>query len=687
MSNIQVAIDGPAGSGKSSICKIVAYKLNFTHIDTGAMFRAVTLYALRNNLDLTCDDSYDFIDKLELKYVDNKIYLNGEDVSVEIRSSLVTKNVSQVSKMPKVRTKMLDLERQLASVGNILMDGRDIGTVVLPNADVKIFLTASVEARAQRRYDELKSKGQDVDFNSILEDIKTRDLKDSTREIAPLKQADDAILVDTTNMTIDEVCDNIIKIVKSKVGNNMGLEEKEITSMDDVEFGKRLRKGQIVKGKVIAVEDNVCFLDLKDFTEGKIYLNHFTLDKTQTSLQHLVSVGDEIEAEITGIKEGDNDGEILCSRLKLLRAEKFNSLVPFVENKEPIKVKVSSKVKDNKGYHVDYEGIELFMPQSQAPRNVNIGDEIEGILLEVNPQKNRAIFSSRAYETTMLEENKNAELANIHEGDVLEGTVVKILPFACFIKFNYVQAMLRLAEISHTYINKIEDVLKVGDKVQVKVLSIKNGKLVVSRKAILPTPFNEYVNNHKVGEKIEAKVISKLPYGILLELAPSVKGLLHQSEYSWNPNDNYSAYVKIDDVIEVIISKIDLENERISLSRKAMLDNPWSRVKAKVGDICDCKVTEITEDGLKVETLGVDGIIPTNAVLDKDTKGKLEDFYAVGDEVKAIITEIKPKEWLLRLSIRRLKSLEERKEMEKYLDDNRNDSNVTLGDMFKDILK
>ncbi len=683
---IQIAIDGPAGSGKSSICKLVAKELNFTHIDTGAMFRAITLYALRKKIDLTNEDEYDFLDDIKLSYKANKIYLNKEDVSTLIRETDVTNNVSQVSKIKKVREKMLVLERDLASKGNILMDGRDIGSVVLPNADVKIYLTASVEARAKRRYAELKLKNENITLDEVIEDIIIRDKKDSTREIAPLKQASDAILVDTTNMTISEVCEQIIKIVKDKVGNIMN-EEKEITSMDEVEFGKKLRKGQIVKGVVVAVDDNVCYLDLHEFTEGQIYLDHFTLDKTQTSLKHLVSVGDEIEVEITEIKEGDASGEILCSRLRLLRNEKFNNLVALVETKEPITVKVTQVLKDNKGYLVDYEGISLFMPRSQAPRNVNLNDELEGILLEVNPAKGRAVFSNRAYESSVLAQNKDAELQSIHEGDVISGEVVRILPFACFIKLNYVQAILRLSEVSHTYINKIEDVLKVGDKIEVKVLSIKNGKISVSRKALLPTPFEAYVNEHKVGETIKGKVVSKLPYGILVEVAPNVKGLLHQSEYSWNPNDNYQAYVKLEDEVEVVISNIDLAKQRISLSRKALLDNPWSRVKAKVGDVCDCKIEEVTEDGLKVSTLGVDGFIPNSAILDKEDKGKVSDYYSNGDSVKAIITEIKPREWVLRLSVRRLKAIEEKKEMEKYLDENNDSSNVTLGDMFKDILK
>lgn len=684
--SIQVAIDGPAGSGKSSICKLVAKKLNFTHIDTGAMFRAITLYALRKKIDLEDEASYTFLDDVSLCYKNNKIYLNGEDVSTLIREANVTNNVSQVSKVKAVRTKMLEFERQLASSGNILMDGRDIGSVVLPNADVKIFLTASVKARALRRHAELKEKGKDISLEQVEQEIIKRDELDSTREIAPLKKADDAILVDTTNMTIDEVCEHIIKIVKDKVGSKMSQEVKEITSMDDVEFGKKLRKGQIVKGKVVAVDDNVCYLDLHEFTEGQIYLDHFTLDKTQTSLKYLVSVGDEVEVEITEIKEGDASGEILCSRLRLLRQAKYQEIVKLAEDKKPIEVVVKSATKDGKGYTVSYDGVDMFMPKSQGPRETKVGDKLTGIVIEANPTRNRAVFSSRVYADSIFEENKEAELANIHEGDTLEGEVVRILPFACFVKFNYVQGMLRLPEISHTYIEKIEDVLKVGDKVSVKVLSIKNGKILLSRKALLATPYEQFVLNHKVGDKIKAKVVNKLPYGILLELAENVRGLLHQSEYSWNPNDNYQSCVVVGDEIEVVISKIDNEKQRISLSRKAMLDNPWSRVKAKRGDICDCKITEITEDGLKVTALGVDGFIPNDSILDKNDKGKVSDYYAVGDEVKAVVFDIRPKEWVLRLSIRRYKALEEQKEMQKYLSNENDDSSVTIGDVYKDIL-
>jgi len=217
MRNFQVAIDGPAGSGKSSICEIVSKKIGFTHIDTGAMYRAVTLEAMRRDIDLGDESQYNFIDSINLIYKNDKTLLEGEDVSDEIRSVPVTRNVSLVSSLKRVRDKMVDFQRESAKHGYVLMDGRDIGTVVLPNADCKIFLTATPEERAKRRLKELEEKSIKSDFKTVLEDIKLRDFKDSHRAIAPLKMADDAIEVDTTSMSIEQVCDRIIEIINERM--------------------------------------------------------------------------------------------------------------------------------------------------------------------------------------------------------------------------------------------------------------------------------------------------------------------------------------------------------------------------------------------------------------------------------------------------------------------------------------
>lgn len=216
MKRFHIAIDGPAGSGKSTISSLLAKKLKWTHIDTGAMYRAVTLYALRNNLNLHDEKEYSFLENIKISYVNGVIYLNGENVSEEIRSEEVTNNVSLVSSIKYVRVKMVDLQRKAAEGINVVMDGRDIGTVVLPKANLKVFLTANVEERAKRRLEENKRKNINKNIEDVIEEIKIRDQKDSTREESPLKKAEDAIKLDTTYLTIEEVVDKILLMIDKK---------------------------------------------------------------------------------------------------------------------------------------------------------------------------------------------------------------------------------------------------------------------------------------------------------------------------------------------------------------------------------------------------------------------------------------------------------------------------------------
>lgn len=212
-----VAIDGPAGAGKSTIAKAVAAKKGYVYVDTGAMYRAMALYFLRANIskddEAKISASVDDI-KVSIKYEDGAqhVILNDEDVTGLIRTEEVGNMASATSVYGAVRTKLVALQQELAKTTDVIMDGRDIGTVVLPNADVKVFLTASVECRAKRRFEELKAKGENPDFDKIAKDIEERDYRDSHREISPLKQADDAILVDSSDMTIDEVVDAIINL-------------------------------------------------------------------------------------------------------------------------------------------------------------------------------------------------------------------------------------------------------------------------------------------------------------------------------------------------------------------------------------------------------------------------------------------------------------------------------------------
>ncbi|MCK9235452.1 MAG: (d)CMP kinase [Acholeplasmataceae bacterium] len=220
MSGFKLAIDGPAGSGKSTISSQIAKKLNWIHIDTGAMYRAVTLKAIELGVDLEDEKAYQFLESVKVHYQANKIYLDDRDVTEDIRSDAVTQNVSLVSSFPYVRQKLVQLQKQAALEGNIVMDGRDIGTVVIPHADVKIFLTATLEERAKRRQKENAQKGKTSQLEKVIKDLSVRDQKDSTRKESPLIMAEDAIIIDTSYLTIEEVVDKIIEVTRKKERNH-----------------------------------------------------------------------------------------------------------------------------------------------------------------------------------------------------------------------------------------------------------------------------------------------------------------------------------------------------------------------------------------------------------------------------------------------------------------------------------
>lgn len=218
---INVAIDGPAGAGKSTVAKAAAKELGYIYVDTGALYRTIALNAVRNSVIDDKDKIVKLLDdtRVDLKYINGvqAVYLNGEDVSAFIRTPEISMGASAVSAIPEVRAFLLDLQRNIARENNVIMDGRDIATVVLPNANVKIFLSASPECRAERRYKELIEKGESVSFEEVLADVNQRDYQDSHREIAPLKPSEESIILDTSNNTLEESIALVVNTVKENI--------------------------------------------------------------------------------------------------------------------------------------------------------------------------------------------------------------------------------------------------------------------------------------------------------------------------------------------------------------------------------------------------------------------------------------------------------------------------------------
>ncbi len=490
------------------------------------------------------------------------------------------------------------------------------------------------------------------------------------------------------------------------------MEQIKEMSMEELlkeEEAKELHVHDVVKGEVLEVSDKYAKVNLNTFTEGTIYLDHFTTDRNVQSLKDLVKIGDVIEAEVTKLSENGEGSEILLSRLNLLKDkdyEEFKASTPVESN---IEAKVV-KVLPNRGYILSNGKISMFMSVKDLKNStLNQGELTKVKIINYNDDKKNAYVSryavireerQHAYEERQRRheeyvqakqaeheqyvKEREDEYASYNVGDVLKGTVVQIVPYGAFVKFNKVQGLIRLKNVDHSFIKSASEVIKEGEEIEVKVISKEKGKLELSRKDLLKTPYQLFKEKHQVADVVKAKVSNKMEFGILCELAPHVTGLLHKSEFSWNPNDNFQASVTHGDEIEVVIIRFEDAKEKIALSRKPLLDNPWQRITIKLGDKVTVKVSQVEERGFKVEVDGVDGYAPFNTIDTKERNIKASDIYQVGDTFDAIVTELEPRRWHLVVSERAYKNQVEREQFENYMNDNHEEMTTTLGDLFKD---
>ena len=449
--------------------------------------------------------------------------------------------------------------------------------------------------------------------------------------------------------------------------------EKQFDEMD-YDF-KKIKRGQIVEGEVLVIQDNVIIVNLHYISDGKMYLDHYTKDKNITSFKQLdIKVGDVIKCEVTSVKENDDYHEILLSRLNEEKNEIYEKISKLMEDNQKISVKVLKDVKG--GFVVTYEGAELFLPSSQAKKDLKANDEIEVKIIEVNPSKKKVVVSYREVLKEDEQRLEKEEYDAINEGDTVEGIITSVKPYAAFVNLNHTYGMIKARDVSHEYVDVTKE-LKVGDKVVCKVLSKENGKIQLSRKALMKTPYQEFVENHKVGDVVEGKITDKLDFGLLVELAPKLKGLLHYTEYSFNPREYFSQEV-VGNNIKAKIIRFEDDKENIGLSRKALTTNPWDNVKFKEYETVEVEITEVNSKGLIVTVNGVDGFIPRSEALSYYDKDKdLEAVYKVGDKVSCMVIDNKP--WNLKLSINRLKKTEERKGYIDHMIDK--EEKATIGDI------
>ncbi len=471
----------------------------------------------------------------------------------------------------------------------------------------------------------------------------------------------------------------------------MAENKKELT-MEDVVI-KRIKRGQMVNGTIFKVEDDVIYVTLENNSEAKMYKNHYGKD-IETFIGE-VKEGDQITAVVSQITETDDISSILLDRNIIVKDENYQLVEELYREEKTINAQVTKVEKH--GLHLNVHGFSAFLPYGLLDNEyVNKKEELKGEFLDVNiievkPGRRPRIIASRKkiFEEQRIKEReekqrlREEEFENIKTGDVLTGRVERIEKHMALIRFNHVAGRLRISQIKYSRIESIKDVLKVGEDVTVKVIK-KDRSLDLSMKALLPTPFEEFEKENKKGDTVTGEVVQKLPFGIILELRDSVRGLLHRSEYSWNPDDNFQDYVKIGDKVDTVITLIESKKKKISLSRRLLLDNPWKNVEFNRGEEVECKVLEVTEDGLVVEAKGVNGFIHVRELAAKRVESP-EKLFAVDDVIKARVIDVNPKRWHLRLSIRQQEIIEEKQDYEQYLTDETTDA-TTIGDLFEDVL-
>ncbi len=449
------------------------------------------------------------------------------------------------------------------------------------------------------------------------------------------------------------------------------------------------RRNETVTGIVVEVKQDKLSIDLNTITEGELLIEDYSYDKKMNSFIGVVNVGDEITCVVTEVKKNSDEISIILSKLPILKEENNKVLDKLFNEKAPINVKIEKKV--NKGFVSFYLGTEVFIPEGQIDIKYDENKDYVGQSLNVvliDKKERNYVGSCKTLLIADLNDNKEKEYNEMRVGEELTGEVVKIESFGALVKFKYNTGLLRISQISHERINKVEEVLKLNQEVTVQIIKKEEGKIDLSRKVLLETPHKIYATKNKVSDVVTGKVIQKLPIGLIVELDKNITALLHKNEFSWNPNDNSMDYVKLGDSIEAAIITLDVQKERIGLSKKVLIDNPWGRITAQVGDLIDVKISNIETTGVTVDALGVDGYIPKNELVLGEKQNKIEDAYQVGDELQAVIIELNPRRWQMKLSVKKHAEATERAQFEEFMETQEEvEEPISLGDLFKDILK
>ena len=427
------------------------------------------------------------------------------------------------------------------------------------------------------------------------------------------------------------------------MGDVLAMENFDLPSVNDV-----------IEGEVVRVTNQEVTVDIHGATEGTIYLSELTLDKVD-SAKEVIKVGDKIKAMIKKV----DDEQILLSRRALLEYQRFQDLKVAFEKGETLEAKVERAVKGGLIVNI---GMEAFLPANMidvtyvSDLEQYVGQTVSVRIVEFNARNKKIKVSRKIVVAEQLKAAREDQFSTLTVGEVVEGTVVRIEKYGAFVRFGALEGLVHISEISHLPVEKVEDVLAINQAVTAKVIKIEGTKLQLSIKAILPTPFEQFVSAHQVGDIVEGEVVRLMDFGAFVEVAPGVEGLVHLSELSWDHKVKLEDIVSEGKRVSVRVLSIDSENQRLALSIKKVEQDPWVAFGHNVGDVIKGQVTNITDLGAFIKVAPyIEGLCHYTET-SWNPNVKLASLVAVGDEVEVKIISLDAKKHRLGLSLRQVKS-------------------------------
>ncbi len=659
-----VAMDGPAGTGKSTIARMVAERRGFTYINSGNLYRAITYGAMRSGVPLDDEAALtSYAEGAGLEYRGGALYLDGEPIEGRLRSAEVDAVVAQVSAIVPIRHIVNRLIRSIGAGLDAVVEGRDICTVVYPDAEVQIYIDASAEARARRRFDQGTSS---LSLDEIKKNIEMRDRIDMNKAEGSLKRAPKAFYLDTSYLTIDQVYD----IVDSKIqqqGNPMAKEVEmgAVAPSDDsiqtqlqeqyLKTMNHLEEGDLVEGQVVQVASDCVFVDVGAKSEGKIPLSEFTEPP---------KVGDTVTVVL--MKKETRSGETYVSKSKADEKVHWRNVQNAHKNHETVEGVIEKEIKGGFEVSLGY-GLRAFLPVSKADvQRVEKGDELVKVKSKFyierlySEKRVNIVVNRREYLEEAIKVRRDAFFSTVQIGDTVKGEVKSFTSFGAFIDLGGFDGLLHINDMSWGHVTKPKDFVKKGQEIELKVIKIdpEEGRINLSLKHFSQDPWETFEERYHLDAVVNGTVTKLTDYGAFIELEPGIEGLAHISEFSWvkrvkRPDE----MLKIGDSVECMILGYDLDQQKVSLGLRQVHENPWTTIDDRfpVGMKLTKKVVKITASGAFVELEdGIDGFLPAEELSWTKKVRNAGSEIQVGEEIEVMVIENQPNDHSIRLSVRRL---------------------------------